>query len=377
MDKATSAVEAKKRPRRAAAFGYVACDVTVRDNRVAYSAGGTSANVAANLAVLGWQVKLYARIGTDAAGQFVQEDLTNDGVELAVKCIDPKVSTPVVIVEPTARIPRYKFKCPHCGTPYARHRPVQELEGSAARDADVVFLDRTSIAGIEVAEQARSEGRLVVFEPNGLGSVRLFDRIIAIAHVIKFSNDRAAEFMPRLAAAPRDQIQICTLGEEGFAVRQPTSDWRQFAAPSVSPIDTVGAGDMLTAALLDIWLDLRVRDSLNIDEVVEATLEAQWFAAAQTKHEGARGLTKGRSRDEVLAEVVSVRSGDDVTRTPTHIWSELPYEGCESWLCRNMDQVSTKLNTSPRVVLFAPQDSNRRSSADRRIWDVCIPAAQS
>ncbi len=72
--------------KKATALGYVTCDVTIRDDVVIYSAGGTSANVSANLAVLGWQVILHARIGIDAAGQVIHEDLANDGVELAEMC---------------------------------------------------------------------------------------------------------------------------------------------------------------------------------------------------------------------------------------------------------------------------------------------------
>ena len=322
--------------KRAAAFGYVACDVTVRDAMVAYSAGGTSANVSANLAVLGWQVKLHARLGVDTAGRLIQDDLNNDGVELSGARIDPDVSTPVVIIEPNSRVPKYKFKCPHCGTPYARHRPAREVDDSVPHDIDVVFIDRTSTTSIQVAEQARDMGKTVFFEPNGLGSPRMFERLISAAHLVKFSYDRATDFWPFLANASAEQVQICTLGKEGFAIRHPFGDWLRFAAPVTTAVDTVGAGDMFTAALLDIWLDLRSSNTPRMDEIVDAAVEAQWFAVAQVKRPGARGLTRGRSRDEVLAEVKSVRAGDDKDRTEREAWNSVPFDECGSWLCRNL-----------------------------------------
>jgi fructokinase len=322
--------------KRAAAFGYVACDVTVRDRMVAYSAGGTSANVSANMAVLGWQVKLHARLGVDTAGRLVQDDLKNDGVELSGACVDPEVSTPVVIVVPNSRVPKYKFKCPHCGTPYARHRPAREVDESVPHDIDVVFIDRASATSIRVAEQAREMGRTVFFEPNGLGSPRMFERLISAAHLVKFSYDRATDFLPFLSNASAEQVQICTLGKEGFALRHALDDWLRFPAPATTAIDTVGAGDMFTAALLDIWLDLRNSTTPRIDEIVDAAVEAQWFAVAQVKRPGARGLTRGRSRDEVLADVKSVRAGDDKLRAEREAWTSVPFDECESWLCRNL-----------------------------------------
>ena len=323
--------------KKATALGYVACDVTMKDDVVTYSAGGTSANVSANLAVLGWQVILHARIGIDAAGQVVHEELENDGVELAESARDPNVSTPVVVVEPNSRAPKYRFRCPHCGTPYARHRPVRELDVSASADSNVVFLDRTSAAGIELAERARLNGQTVFFEPNGLGSERFFRRMMGIAHIVKFSDDRAGEFRVFLDEANPRQVQICTFGSDGFAARYPHNEWRRYQAPATAVVDSVGAGDMFTAALLDLLAEELLSGSPSIRQVTEAAAEAQWFAVAQVKREGSRGLTKGHSRAEVLAEVASIRAGDDRMTKAWYQPKVLPIQGCESLLCRRVD----------------------------------------
>jgi fructokinase len=323
--------------KKATSLGYVACDVTMKDDVVTYSAGGTSANVSANLAVLGWQVMLHARIGIDVAGKVIHEELENDGVELVESARDPNVSTPVVVVESNSSTPRYRFRCPHCGTRYARHRPVRELDISASTDSNVVFLDRTSAAGIDLAERARRNGQTVLFEPNGLGSERFFRRMMGIAHIVKFSNDRADDFRIFLDEANPQQVQICTFGSDGFAARYPHSEWRRYQAPVTTAVDSVGAGDMFTAALLDLLAEDLLSGPPDVGQVTEAASEAQWFAVAQVKREGSRGLTKGRNRAEVLAEVASIRAGDEkITKT----WNQpkaMPIEGCESLLCRGVD----------------------------------------
>ena len=302
-----------------------------------YSAGGTSANVAANLAVLGWSALLHARIGMDPAGVLVQEDLQRDGVELATSYIEPGLSTPVVIVEPSMSRPRYRFRCPGCGAPYARHRPIRDMDIASSQDADVIFLDRTSAAGAHLAETASDRGQVVFFEPNSLGSIKLFRRVLAVADVVKFSNERASDFRHLLDEGRQDQIQICTLGKEGFAVRRAFGDWKQYSAPSAAAVDTVGAGDMFTAALLDLLMIDARRDVELSQRVMDATQGAQWFAAAQTQREGARGLTRGRSRAEVMAEVEAVRSGQWRGLSPQIAAGRVPLDGCESWLCQRWD----------------------------------------
>lgn len=326
--------------KKALALGYVACDVTVRRESVAYSAGGTSANVAANLSVLGWQVKLCARIGVDIAGQLVHDDLKQDGVDLSASYMDPQVFTPVVVVEADSQLPKYRFKCPCCGAPYARHRPVRVFDSAILDHTNVVFLDRTSVIGVEIAQKARAMGNLVIFEPNGLGHAGLFERLVSISSVVKFSNERASGFRHLLDRGPTDQIQICTLGENGFAVRNPLGEWHEFAAPKSHAVDTVGAGDIFTAALLDVLMENRPDDALDKTEVVSAALQAQWFSIAHIRHKGARGLTKGRDREEVLAEVDAVRTGKAKPAILDNSWDGAPLEGCGSWLCRSADSHS-------------------------------------
>ena len=318
---------------RALTLGYVVCDVQADGDQISYSAGGTSGNVSANLAVLGWRVSLQGRVGADLAGQLVRDDLVCSGVHLSDSFIDSTISTPVVVVEQGSHTPRYRFRSPCCGTRYPRYRPIQEIDAAQLQDIHVVFFDRPSAAAVASARLAHEDGKLVFFEPNTAGRADLFKSAIDAAHIVKFSDQRIAEFVEFLDGAPSTQIQICTRGADGFSLRNPSGLWRHFTAPTISSVDTVGAGDMFTAALLDLMIDDIDRLNWDAQRLSGLAVEAQWFAAANSRRQGARGLTRGRTRSEVLREVEDLRQGRGSTQDFAPVVSIKNSGDCQDWLC--------------------------------------------
>lgn len=318
---------------RAISLGYVVCDVLADQDCISYSAGGTSGNVSANLAVLGWRVSLHARIGVDPAGQFVRDDLTAAGVQMSGSFLDAALSTPVVVVEASGIGPRYRFRCPGCGAAYARHRPVLSVDQDELDDVDILFFDRASATAVALAQVAHSDGKLVYFEPNMLGRADLFARAVASAHIIKFSDQRASDFISLLDDAPAGQIQICTQGSAGFSVRNPAGSWRHYDVPRISVVNAVGAGDMFTAALLDLVVDSGRAMYCSIPKMAGLAKEAQWFAVANSGMGGARGLTRGRNRTEVLEVVDALRKGRSGAEEcpPTAVVKNS--RNCHDWLC--------------------------------------------
>jgi fructokinase len=334
-------------------LGYVVCDVLADGEHIAYSAGGTSGNVSANLAALGWRVSLQARVGADSAGEFVRQDLACAGVELDGFILDPNGFTPVVVIETKSFSHRYRFRCPHCGARYARYRPVQAVDSAQLQEANIVFFDRASSVAVELAKQARSGGKLVFFEPNTLGRVDLFRRAVEAASIVKFSDQRAPEFIDLLDDAPADQVQICTQGAAGFSVRNPSTPWRRFAAPVISPVDTVGAGDMFTAALLDLLTENESGPHCSVPRVSKHGEEAQWFAVANSQKEGARGLTRCRNRSEVLQEVGDLRHGRDSVAYDPPIATIKNSGDCHDWLCPTATASAAPYLTGHRKVVLS------------------------
>ena len=77
-------------------------------------------------------------------------------------------------------------------------------------------------------------------------------RAATYADVIKYSEEQAAKFEKYLSEdPPTHQLRIVTRGSKGVLFRLGPKAWREQPAHSVSVVDARGAGDWMTAALLD------------------------------------------------------------------------------------------------------------------------------
>lgn len=110
-----------------------------------------------------------------------------------------------------------------------------------------MFADRVAPGVIALAERCAKAGALIVFEPAGIGDERLFERMLRVAHVINYSNERLSELPIRPASNPFLEIQ--TLGHGGLRYRAHVKSlglqpWKHCEAyPVQTPVDTAGAGD--------------------------------------------------------------------------------------------------------------------------------------
>lgn len=149
--------------------GYLVLDVIATTRMVGRSAGGTAGNVAANLAWLDYRASLLARIGDDAAGEVLQADLSNAGVDTTHIHRSPDVKTPILIQRLTESGPQYLFTCPVCHYKFASHRPAtrEQAERAAASAPRMLFVDRASKASLDLMGKVRAQGGIVMFEPNG------------------------------------------------------------------------------------------------------------------------------------------------------------------------------------------------------------------
>lgn len=296
-------------------------------------AGGTAANVAANLAYFGWQSSLLARIGNDSPARRVKFDLANAGVPLAADCFHPEVETPVVIHEVKSHGHSFRFTCPNCEQQSSKFRPL-ELEhlngmsedGRPPDSFDVVFVDRVSSSSLAMLERAPHSLR--VLEPSAKGFKGLALESAELAHVFKWSHELRSDLHSQMLRPRESQLQIETLGAAGLRVRYGSEPWRRQSAPKVKSVDTAGAGDWLTAAFLNALpsLDLGSLDSAEIDDALAA---GQGVAALSCLFVGARALSSlplsqarsaaGQLREERLDSVPSV---------PKNGRRSEPVEGC-------------------------------------------------
>jgi fructokinase len=171
----------------------------------------------------------------------------------------------------------------------------------------VFYFDRVAPGTLELAQQSRANGALVVFEPSGIKDERLFTECLRTAHVVKYANDRI-EGIHKVVAKAKVPIEIETLGVKGLRLRVRTNGrvgaWKDlpaFSAPELR--DAAGSGDWCTAGLIHglmtsgTPIEKVVKDP---DAVVLATRLGQALAALNCGFEGARGLMYAADAKRVL-----------------------------------------------------------------------------
>ncbi len=293
--------------------GYIALDVVKTSDGTWLRSGGTASNVAGNLAFLGWSSALLGVIGADDAGRIVKDDLESAGVNTSRLRLLPDAGTPIVLHRIDVRGHRYSFGCSLCGRRYVRHRPVSNEDVRDALEsmglASVFFFDRPSAGAVAMARSHAAAGRLVFYEPSTTGRADGHREAATLAHVVKYSAERAKSFREPI---PDDAgvLQIITYGQDGLAFRLRDTTWRRQGGFTTAAVDAAGAGDWLTAVLIhllptdvDAWTD---------DSVWETLSTAQAAAAISCTLPGARSLASSVTREELTREIDLIRSG----RTP-------------------------------------------------------------
>jgi sugar/nucleoside kinase (ribokinase family) len=273
-------------------YGFIALDVIRSGNSTWLAAGGTAANVTANLSYLGWRASLIGQIGADEAGNMAARDLRSAGVDVSRLRRSHSLATPLIVHEVRESGHRYQFGCRHCKRSYSSFRPMSRerfLNAWGGMLADVFFLDRVSLGAIVAAEQHASSNRLVVYEPSTRGSVQLHKRAVEAATIVKYSRDRAVGVFDDGRAAPSHQLRIVTEGRAGTRFRIGGGAWVKIEALPAHVVDAGGAGDWMTAAFLQ---RLSAHDRWEMAEVREGLAFAQAVAALSCALPGARTLAR-------------------------------------------------------------------------------------
>ena len=235
--------------------------------------GGSPANVALGLARLGVPARLLARIADDMLGKRIRDHLTHNGVQLD-HAVDAKEQTSLAMVSLDADgSPAYDFRIN--GTADWQWTPA-ELAGALEPGASgpVVALHSGSIAlttppGDAVLRDllARAADSVTIsYDPNcrpllmGRPESVLdgVHELLGVADVVKVSQEDLHWLVPDLS--PEQVVDdwlgrgatlvAVTLGAEGVLAGTSSGLRARRPGVSVKVIDTVGAGDTFSAALL-------------------------------------------------------------------------------------------------------------------------------
>ncbi|GJH22673.1 hypothetical protein CBA19CS22_39045 [Caballeronia novacaledonica] len=303
---------------RVVGTGLLALDVLLDDQNAGSRAelGGSAGNVLAILAFFGWSSVPVAKLGEDVAGARIRHEFEGLRADTRFISLERHARTPVVYQWPgdEQHTHRFSFTCPFCGL--KRGFAATEADESYCHNvlalveqSDVFYFDRITDWSLNLAENYRKRGALVVFEPSVINvNAKTFQRAIDASHILKYADERIDEL--RVFDCGSVDVVIQTLGSKGLRFRTKANhdgQWRTLPAFNVPHVvDTAGAGDWCTAGLLYSLNRSGASAKLAESAVCKALRFGQALAALNCMHAGARGLAQkgARSGLEQLATIM-------------------------------------------------------------------------
>lgn len=216
------------------------------------SGGGMAANAAAAAARLGGEVTLWSRIGEDAAGRMIGDELARFGVDTGDLKIVPGThsATAAVIVDSLGE--RLIVSEDDRSLPMTPDwLPLDQIKG-----AGVILSDLSWIEGTRAAfERARALGVPTMVDVD-LGSGRLLPEILDLTDIVISSAPAFVRFLPGADTAARLRWLVeqgvrhagVTRGPDGYQWLDSHGTTGDQPAFAVEPVDTTGAGDAFHGA---------------------------------------------------------------------------------------------------------------------------------
>src|SRR5258708_80210 len=288
--------------------GLVALDVILNGSDKTLpklSAGGSCGNVISILGYLGWDANPVARLANDQAGAELLNDLKRWGIHIENISVNDQGSTPIIIHRILKDklgkpIHRFEFRDPETKAYLPQFKPITKNIAAEIINQNsgpqVFYFDRMNPGTLELATHLKSQGAVIYFEPSSIKDANEFEKFLAIADIIKFSNDRISDFKERYPSICCF-LEIETLGTEGMVYRTKKSStpdqWRPMKAFPISNIqDAAGAGDWFTSGIIYRLCDKGIQGLKNasVAEIKNALQFGQMLGAFNCLYDGARGL---------------------------------------------------------------------------------------
>lgn len=265
-------------PNAVIVFGEALIDAVADASGTRLTPGGSPMNVAVGLARLGVPVTLATQFGDDVHGRLIAEHLADDGVTVDRADGPTSVARAELAADGSAR---YDFDIV-----WDREAPVLPAGSAAPAVAHTgslgAFLQPGGDAAVQLFHQLPA-ATVRSFDPNirptlldHAGALQQFDRIVERAHVVKLSDEDADWLYPnvdtdgvldRLFDAGV-RLAAITRGAAGSIVADRHTRV-QVVAPTVTVVDTIGAGDAYMSGLLFALLQ-----SSGLRRVQESTIDA-------------------------------------------------------------------------------------------------------
>lgn len=253
--------------------------------------GGAPANLAVDLARLGVSVGFIGKVGDDEFGRFLVETLKDEKVSIEGLIFDPSVRTTLAFVSLTGEGEREFMFYRHPGADMLL-RP-EEIKMEALESAKVVHFGSLSLtheparsATFNMIASCQRLGQIISFDPNlrlSLWSSQeearfQIKKALEYAQIVKFSQDelffltRSEDVEVACERLFQEPIKIIyvSLGQKGcFYFSGEKRGWVE--GFKVEVVDTTGAGDGFTAAILANLLFM-IREGSDLSEVSKEEL---------------------------------------------------------------------------------------------------------
>ena len=284
-------------------------------------AGGGPFNTAIALGRLDVTVGFLGPISRDAYGQMLSHELVAAGVDTSlVRWTDSPTARAIVHKQHDGRN-EYTFELAGSSlvdlTP--DDLPVLPPEAWAVYVGTLALAIDPPAAAYEALVEREAGRRQIIFDPNvrpaifgGVASYRArFERLAALAYLVKLSDDDAAWIYPQLRLAEvvelilgfGPHIVAVTRGERG-AVAASGNAFVDVAGISVDVVDTVGAGDSFGAAMVAALVDERALGPRATRTPDNAVLNrATSYAVAASAITCTRAGAVPPSREEIEAQL--------------------------------------------------------------------------
>jgi ribokinase len=273
---------------------------TVTDAALTLLPGGKGANQAVAAARLGADVAMLGRVGEDAFGTAIVENLRVNGVDTEHVRPVPGASTGSAFVTVTPDGENAIVVSPGANRSFGR-KEVEAARGTL-REARVL------VAQLEVPVEAVEAAASIVAEAGGrfllnlaparkvpAALLRRCDPLVVNRHEAAFllGEETAPESAARRLLDLGPRSAVVTLGADG-AVLAEGGHIRRFPAPEVEAVDTTGAGDAFVGALA-----ARLAEGDALKDAVPYAVKAGALAVAR---EGAQGSSPTPAEVEVLTD---------------------------------------------------------------------------
>ena len=270
---------------------------------VAEEVGGTCGNVMCLLAGMGFESYPQACLDDSPEGRKMAEDLARYGCDMRFVTNAPDGGTTLLRVTHKRNPDGSPKVSVRAGSPGGSRFPRRKFlrardQAPAFVDAltsefipEFYFFDSPAAGHRYIARELRTMGTTVYFEPSSV-STKADLECISLSDIIKFSEENVPD--TSFADAFNDKLFVQTLGAKGLRFKLRAGEWKTLPSiPNDNVVDTEGAGDWTTAAIIyGIARSGKQHSELDEDDLIPILTVAQSIASEKVSYLGSKGGIK-------------------------------------------------------------------------------------